>query len=296
MQNIRDEVYKLLGEFSNTTASIDTDITIRIDGLINDAYFSLAERDKVSSVYTVNQFPVANMLGETFDYDTHTTTAINYTQTSAYAYHFEVNYDCDVDILEGSSINTMTTLSTLNITGISTFTQYRNFVTAAVSSDYIRLSFYGDNYYTIKNVAFYPYTFGDSTAAIPDFKPYAEYDVPSDYLSLNRVTYRYKDDYGQFTDYRKEGDKWLIPRSYSAEFMFYYWKQVTAVATAVNTFDIQDKTTILIPLYVAGMILIGNGFNVQAGMSLINMYELKKAQIDISHEYGRRNIDNIMGW
>jgi len=296
MQNIRDFTYKLLDEYSVTTGSVDANVSSRIVELINDAYYEIAEKDKVSSVVQISQFPVANMLGETFSYTTHTTTAVTYAYASAYAYYFEVDNDCSVDIKEGSSLSTMTTLSTLTITGISTFTRYRDFMTGTTSSDYFQLSFYGDNVYTIKNVAFYPYTFGNSTASIPDFKPYMEYALPDDYMDRKTLSYRYKDDYGTFTDYKIEGGYLMIPRGYSAEFYFYYWKQVTGVATATDTFDIKDKNALIIPYYAAGMILIGNGFNIPAGDKLVETYEYKKANIDTSQDYGKHTMYNVVGW
>ena len=296
MQDCRNEVYKLLGEFSLTTASIDTDITNRIDNLINKYYFDLSERDKTSAVTKISQFPVENMLGETFTYSVHTTTAVTFTQASSYAYYFEVDNEHSVDILEGSSVNTMTTLSTLTVTGVSTFTRYRGFMTGSVSGDFYRLSFYGDNVYTIRNAAFYPYTFGNSTASIPDFKPYTEYAISSDYMDTKNVTYRHNDEYGVFTDYKIENGYLLIPRGYSAEFYHNYWKQVSQVTTATNTFDLKDKTVLNIPFAVAGDILIGNGFNIQAGRELKSEYEKMKFQIDPSNEQGRHTMFNIKRW
>jgi len=296
MQDIRNFTYKLVDEYAVATASVDANISARVDDLINHAYYELAEKDKVSALVEIPQFPIANMLGETFSYDTHTTTALTYTQASSYAYYFEVDNECSVDIKTGSNTTTMTTLSTLTITGISTFTRYRGFMTGTTSSDYYQLSFYGDNVYTIKNVAFYPYTFGNNTASIPDFKPYMEYSLPSDYMDRKTVSYRYKSDYGTFTDYKIEGSYLMIPRGYSAEFFFYYWKQVTGVATATDTFDIKDENALIIPYYVAGMIMIGNGFNVAAGNKLVEMYEYKKGNIDTSQDYGKHDIFNLMGW
>ena len=296
MQNIRDEVYKILDEYSTTTASVDTNITNRIDNQINIAYYELSEKNKLASSIYISQFPVENMLGETFSYDVHTTTVVNYTQASAYAYYFQTDNECTVDVKEASSNGTYTTLSTISITGISTFTEYKDFVTATVSSDYIRLSFYGDNVYTIRNVAFYPYTFNNLTASIPTFKPYNEYALPSDYDDINRVRYRYNADYDNFTDYRIEASSVLIPRGYSAEFIIDYWRFPSAVTTATNTFDILDKFAWLIPYHVAGTILVGNGFNVGAGQTLLNIYEQKKGRIDTSIEYGRQSVINYKGW
>ncbi len=296
MQDVRNTVYKLLGEYSTVTASIDTNVTNRIDELINRYYFELSEKDKTSALTKISQFPVENMLGETFYINTHTTTALTFTQASAYAYHFEVDGECSVDILEGSNTATMTTLSTLTITGVSTFTRYRNFMTGSVSGDYYGLSFYGDGVYNIRNVAFYPYAFGNSTAAIPDFKPEMEYAVSSDYMDTKNVTFRYKSQYGTFTDYRIENSYLLIPRGYSAEFYHNYWKQVTAVATATNTFDLKDKNVLAIPFAVAGDILIGNGFNIQAGNTLKAEYEKMKARISTFEAQGRQTMYNIKGW
>lgn len=289
-------VYKLLGEYSPTTSEIDLNITYRVDELINRYYYELSERDKVSALTKISQFPIANMLGETFNYYTYTTTAVTFSQASAYAYYFEVDGDCAVDVLDGSNITTMTTLSTLTLTGTSSFTAYKAFATAAVSSDYIKLSFYGSSVFNIRNIAFYPYAFGNSTALIPAFTPYVEYDISADYMDVKNVTYRYKSDYGVFTDYLIENGKFLIPRGYSAEFRFNYWKLVSGLTTATNTFEIKDKTVLIIPYAVAGDILLGNGFNIQAGQALKNEYEKIKAQIDTSNEYGRQKVDNICGW
>ncbi len=296
LQNIRDFIYKLLGEYSTVSASIDTTLSNRIDDSINLHYFELAQKDKLSSSIAISQFPISNMLGETFKYDTHTTTSIGFTAASAYAYYYEVDGAHIVDILEGSNTATMTTLSTLTVTGISTFTAYRNFVTASVSSDYIKLNFYGTQEYRIRNVAMYPYTFGSSTANIPSFAPYVEYSLPSDYDDINRVRYRDKNDYGTFTDYKIDNSKLLINRGYSAEFFLDYWRIPSGVTTATNTFGIKDRTALIIPYGVAGDILIGDGFNVDAGQALKEQYERKKNAIDVSVNYGKQEIVNSRGW
>jgi len=296
MQDIRNEVYKLLGEYSVVTASIDTNITNRIDGLINRYYFELAEKDKVSALTKISQFPIENMLGEIYDYQTYTTTAIPYTQASARTYFFEVDNECAVDIKEGSNTSTMTTLSTLDITGISTFTKYRGLISAATASNYITMSFYGTAPFTIRNVAMYAYTFGNNTASIPDFMPYLEYALSSDYMKTKNVSYRLSQNYGVFTDYIIENGYLMIPRGYSAEFYHNYWKQVSGVATATNTFDVRDKTAAIIPFGVAADILIGNGFNVAAGRVLEEKYERMKAQIDTFTDQGRKTISNYKGW
>jgi len=296
MQDVRNITYKLLGEYSPATASVDVNLTYRVDELINRYYFELAELDKVSAITKISQFPVENMLGETFEYEKCTTTAISYTQASALAYYFEVDGGCFVDVKEGSNTATMTTLSTLDVTGVSVFTRYRGFITAATASNYITMSFYGSSPLTIRNFAYYPYDFGAATASIPDFKPHMEYAISADYMDTKNVTYRCNEDYGTFTDYKIENGYLLIPRIYSAEFYHNYWKQVSGVTTATNTFEIKDKTVLLIPFGVAGDILIGNGFNIQAGNTLLEKYESKKNQIDTSNEQGRHTMFNYQGW
>lgn len=296
LQQIRDECYKLLDEYSTTTASIDSNITNRIDGQINRYYFELAQKDKVSATEYISQFPVANMLGETFSYNTYTTTAVTYTQASAYAYYFEVDNDCTVDVQEASSDGVYTTLSTITVTGASCFTSYKNFVTATVSSDNIKLSFYGDNVFTIKNVAMYPYTFGNVTANIPSFTPSVNYQISSDFMDIKNITFTNNAEYGKFTDFTIENGKLMIPRGYSTEFRFNYYKKVNPLTSATDTFEIQDENAWIIPYGVAGTVLIGNGFNVGAGQVLNGMYEQKKNQIDTSENFGRQEIYNIKGW
>jgi len=278
------------------TAAIDVSILNRVDDGINLCYQELAQKDKISSCVAISQFPVENMLGEMFSYDTHTTTSVSYVAASAYSYYYECDGAHSVDILEGSSTTTMTTLSTVTVTAASTFTAYKNFVTATVSSDYIKLDFYGNQEYRIQNAAFYPYTFGDSTAAIPAFKPYAEYDLPSDYSDINKVRYHVNSDYGVLTDYKIENGKLLISRGYSAEFFLDYWIIPSAVTTATDTFLIKDRTALIIPYGVAGDILIGNGINVGQGQTFKAEYEKKRDAIDTSTEHGKQTIRNIKGW
>jgi hypothetical protein len=268
----------------------------RIDESVNQHYFELAQKDKIASSVAISQFPIANMLGETFYYDTHTTTSVGYAAASAYAYYYECDGAHSVDILEGSSTATMTTLSTVTVTAASTFTAYRNFVTASVSSDYIKLNFYGDQEYRIRNVALYPYTFGDSTAAIPSFKPYCQYALPSDYGDIKKVRYCVNGECGTLTDYRIDGGNLLISRGYSAEFFLDYWIIPSAVATATDVFLIKDRTALMIPYGVAGDILIGNGINVGQGQAFIAEYEKKRNSIDTSTEHGKQTIANTRNW
>lgn len=296
MGDIRNNVTKLLNEYQTTTALIDVSILNRIDESINSHYLELATKDKIASSVSIAQFPVENMLGEIFTYDTHDLTAVCYVGASSYAYYYECNGAHSVNILEGSSVSTMTTLSTVTVTAVSTFVAYKNFVTAAVSSDYIKLNFYGTGVYQIRNVAMYPYTFNYSTGEIPAFTPYCSYSLPTDYDDINQVRYRSNSDYGKFTDYKIEGGKLLISRGYSAEFFLDYWIIPSALTTATNTFLIKDRTALMIPYGVAGDILIGNGINVSQGQAFIAEYEKKRDSIDTSTEYGKQEITNSRRW
>jgi hypothetical protein len=294
--DIRNATIKLINEYQTVTANIDISILNRLDDPINLYYQELALKDKISSSVAIPQFPVENMLGEIFSYNTHTTTSVGYVAASAYAYYYECDGPHSVDIMEGSSTTTMTTLSTVTVTAASTFIAYKNFVTAAVSSDYIKLNFYGNQEYRIQNVAFYPYTFGSSTAAIPSFKPYVEYDLPSDYSDINKVRYHKNSDYGTFTDYRIDNKKLLISRGYSAEFFLDYWIIPPVVTTSTSAFLIKDRTTLIIPFGVAGDVLIGNGVNVGQGQAFKTEYEKKRDKIDTSTEHGKQTINNTRGW
>jgi hypothetical protein len=294
--DIRNQSLKLINEFATVSAGIDVTILNRLDDSINDKYFELAQADKIASSVAISQFPIENMFGEYFQYDTHTTTPVSYTGASAYAYYYECDGAHSVDIMEGSSTTTMTTLSTVTVTAASTFVAYKNFVTAAVSSDYIKLNFYGNDEYRIKNVAMYPYAFGNSTAAIPAFKPYAEYALPNDYDDMNQVRYMDRNRYGVFTDYKIENGKLLISRGYSAEFILDYWIIPPAVTTATDTFLIKDRTALIIPYGVAGDILVGNGINVPQGQAFKELYEKKKGNIDTAVEYGKQTITNSRRW
>jgi hypothetical protein len=296
MGDIRNMTTELLNEYQTVTALIDVSVLNRIDKSINSKYMELATKDKIASSVSIAQFPVENMLGEIFSYDTHDLTSVGYVGASSYAYYYECNGAHSMDILEGSSVSTMTTLSTVTVTAVSTFVAYKNFVTATVSSDYIKLNFYGTGVYQIRNVAMYPYPFNYSTAEIPAFTPYCSYTIPTDYDDVDQVRYRNGAKYDKFTDYRIEDGKLLIPRGYSAEFFFDHYIIPAALTTATNTFLIKDRTALMIPYGVAGDILIGNGINVGQGQTFITEYEKKRDSIDTSKEYGKQIISNTRKW
>jgi hypothetical protein len=91
-------------------------------------------------------------------------------------------------------------------------------------------------------------------------------------------------------------DKLLIPRGYSAEFKFHYFTMPSMITTATNVFDLKDKTVMIIPYFVAGSILAGNGFNIPAAQMLLAEYERKKAAIDTSTNRGKHTISNTKQW
>jgi hypothetical protein len=319
MQDIRNATYKLLNEYQTITANVDTNIVNRVDEQINLCYMELATKDKISASFWIAQFPIPNLLypssnnnnttwadtpydGSMYITDSYDQSALTYAAASAASYYYEVDGSCTLDIYEISAGGTATLQSFNTGTGVSTFTQYTGFITAVSGADTIQLSFYTTGAtFDVRNVALYKYTFNGVTASIPTYTPYVEYSIPSAYYSINRVRYKYYDDYRNFSDYRIDNDidnqrKLLIPRGYRGEFVFDYWRLPSAVTTATNTFDIRDSYAYIIPWGVAGAIMLGNGFNARVGQLYIQIYEGKKNGIKLDHNYGRMGLDNIKGW
>ncbi len=315
MQNVRDMTYKLLNEYQTVTANVDLNIVSRVDEQINLCYMELATKDKISASFWIAQFPIPNLLypssvendynvaygGSLYVTDSYQNTALTYAAQSAASYYFEVDNNCDVDIYEISAAGTAT-LNTLSITGISVFTQYVGFITAVSGADTIQLAFYTTGAtFDVRNVALYGYTFNGVTASIPYYQPWVEYQIPDDYYGINRMRMRYYNDYRNFSDYRIDNDinnkrRVLIPRDYRAEFVFEYWKLPSAVSTGLDTFQIRDAYTYVIPWGVAGTIMLGNGFNARVGQLFLDMYEKKKNNIKLDHDFGYMKLDNIKGW
>jgi hypothetical protein len=315
LQNVRDMTYKLLNEYQTVTANVDLNITNRVDEQINLCYMELATKDRVSASFWIAQFPIPNLLYPSnvnaeyeqpydngmFVTDSFQSSALTYAAQSAASYYFEVDNACNVDIYEISSTATAT-LQTLSITGISVFTQYTGFIAAVSGADTIQLAFYTTgSTFDVKNVALYSYTFNGVTASIPYYQPWVEYQIPNDYYAINRMRYRYYNDYRTFSDYRIDNDinnlrRVLIPRNYRGEFVFEYWRMPTAVTTAAATFQLRDAYAYIIPWGVAGAIMMGNGFNARVGQLLLDMYERKKNNIKVDHDFGYMQLDNIKGW
>lgn len=315
MQNVRDMTYKLLNEYQTVTANVDLNIVSRVDELINQHYMELATKDKVSASFWITQFPIPNLLYPSnvnanydvpydngmFVTDSFQSTALTYAAQSAASYYFEVDNNCNVDVYEISAAGTAT-LQTLSITGISIFTQYVGFITAVSGADTIQLAFYTTGAtFDVKNVALYSYTFNGVTASIPYYQPWVEYQIPDDYYGINRMRYRYYNDYRTFSDYRIDNDvndkrRVLLPRNYRGEFVFEYWRMPTQVVTAADTFQLRDAYAYIIPWGVAGAIMLGNGFNARVGQLFLDMYEKKKNNIKLDHDFGYMQLDNIRGW
>jgi hypothetical protein len=315
MQQVRDMTYKLLNEYQTVTANVDLNIVNRVDEQINLCYMELATKDKISASFWIAQFPLDNLLyptnaNENYDVpynnaqfvtDSFNGTPLTYAAVSAASYYFEVDNNCDVDVYEISA-NGTATLETISITGVSVFTQYVGFVTAVSAEDIIQLSFYTNGAtFDVKNVALYGFTFNGVTASIPYYQPWVEYQIPDNYYGINRMRYRFYNDYRTFTDYRIDNDindlrRVLIPRNYRGEFIFEYWKLPELVTTAADIFYIRDAYTLIIPWGVAGTIMLGNGFNARVGQLFLDMYEKKKNNIKIDHDFGYMKLDNVKGW
>jgi len=299
---IRNATYKLLREYYPVAANIDINLTYIVDTeLINRYYYEVAEIEGVEAVVKYSHFPIKNLLGEmstNFGYKTHTNVSVDYNAASARSYTFEVNKNCTAYVYEQSGDGTLTTLATIECTSVTGFTEYRGLFTPATVSNVAKLSFVGNGEYQIKNVAMYPYYFDGVSANIPPFKQYSEFQKPSDYLDIHYVEMENVSSFNpNFTDYNQDKDKWRIKRQYSAEFSFYYYRQVSAIDSAsTSKFEVTDKTALLIPFALAGTVLNANGYNLQAGSTFINTFEAKKAQIAQSENNGKQEIYNIKGW
>lgn len=320
MQAVRDASYKLLNEYQTVTGNVDLNVVQRVDEQINLCYWEIATKDKVSASFWIAQFPINNLLypstqdandwggqccgGGMYVTDSYQSTPLTYAAASACSYFFEVDNACNVDIYEYSAAGTgaTATLQTLTISAVSIFTQYVGFITALSAGDTIQLAFYvSGGTFDVKNVALYSFSFSGVTASIPYYQPWVEYQIPTDFYAINRMRYRYYNDYRTFSDYRIDNGvdnvwKLLVPRDYRGELVFDYWRMPSGVTTAVNTFEIRDAYAYIIPWGVAGAIMMGNGFNARVGGMYMQYYEQKRDAIKLDHNYGYMKLDNIKGW
>ena len=181
------------------------------------------------------------------------------------------------------------------------FVEYRRLIDAG--DNVVRLRFSGDYTYDYRNYVLYPYPF-PREEDIQQHRPWFEYDLPGNFLKLNRVEVkREARQYVPYTNHIERPDKKLAINRYDGpcEFLVHYWRRPNVLTFTgdesiddVQIIDLAEDAARIAAYNVAGQILISE--NEDNGVLLINQYEAKKESLitnDISYN---ANIISVTGW
>jgi len=318
----RKDTLRLLDEVTSAgVVQTTADNTAKIFGFTNQAMKNLAETTaKIHGEQYIVNASVKNTLADdnssikTFkpgDAD------ISVSLVNAQACYFEIIGPATVCIEEAAAgSTTYTNLETITVTSaVQSFTEYRRLITPTLATNTVRLRFTGTYVFYVRNYVLYPYTY-PTAADVQQARPNFEYALPSDFLAINNVMV--KKEVRQFVAYtnfillpsrRIAFNRYDAP----AEFIVNYWRMPTLFSysgTEVTddaqlydidtsgvtpTYRISDDAAMCIPYFVAGNILLSEN-NASMGITYLNIYETRKAEILTAPSGFTSTVLNVTGW
>jgi len=297
---IRDLALKLANSYSADSELLplsDTgDFRLAFNDFLNTAQNKFAEKDKIEAVHPITQNPIPNLLNiySSFNLVQHLDADIEVSAIGVKSYYFEVDKGCVVH-LEESIDGVWTNLSTLTITGISGFTEYKGLVTPSSATNTVRMRFSGSYPYNIRRTALYGYTFA-SAADVPRFQPYIKYELPSDYIALNKVVQNSDDRlHSTLIDYSIEKKNLVINYFYTGSFDVLYFKRPTKLVLDTDEPEIQEQNHNYLAYFAAGTWLFSTGSQAQ-GLTLLNIFDSFMTESSPTIDEQNNTIENYSGW
>lgn len=275
--------YSNNGQLVSPTSGNYQDYVLRMRDLANDAQLEIAKYIKIPAVYSFTQYPVQNLLGRHagFDMEQYTGTEKVYAACGAKSYYFEVDKPCTVYIEE--EINgAWTELKRIDVTGINKFTGYKGNLSLSNDNNAVRMRFTGDYPFMIRHRALFPHNF-PTDDEVPVYKSYVPYELPDDYMELDKV-YRWYDQ-RQYQvipgDYKLTGKKTIeINWFLTGQFDVHYFRLPTVIDD--NTpddyeFEVDLQAQHIIPYYVGALVIMDE--NQAIGSVLLQQYQNRLANL-----------------
>jgi hypothetical protein len=294
---IKTHVLRLLDEFSsNGNIQTTQDVLVKIMELSNDALMDLAATTaRIPAVQCLTLNPILNELNkDTSSIKKHLPgTDFSIQLVGAKSCYFEIDGPGTV-LLQEQINGVWFTIETISETG-NTLKEFRRLITPTSPSNTIQLVFTGDYPYDFRNYVLYPYSW-PTEADVQQFKPFFEYDFPSDFLKFDKIMS--KSDTRQYTqlssNYQLRPDRKIAINKYiaPAEILIHYWRKPKMLVSVNNevtdeaqVLDINDDAARIIPYYVAGQIRLSEG-ELTTGLTLVNQYEAKKTSSLVGNDNG----------
>ena len=297
---IRDLAYKLANTYSADGQLIplsdNADARLAMTDFINTGYYKSLQFTPVESVYSITQKGIPNLLNmySSFNLVQHLDEDYTVSATGAKSYYFEVDKDCVVYI-EESVAGVWTTLSTITITGITSFTEYKGLITASSVANDIRIRFSGNYPYNIRRTALYYYSFANADD-VPKFKPYINYPLPGDYISLNKIVVNGDDrEHSTLIDYSIEKKNLVLNYFYSGSFDVHYFKRPEPLVLDTDIPETPIEGHSYLSYFSSGSWLFSTGQQAQ-GLTLINQYDSFMTESSPTIDEQNGTIENFNNW
>jgi hypothetical protein len=287
-------------QYSNGGVVIPTnenlDYTLPMNQLADTAQREVSKYAKIHSVYSFSRNPISPNFGDFSIYTIiPTDTLTDAIALNGQTYYFEVDSPCSVVIQESADQVTWSTLSTIVVTAITSFTAYSGNITPSLTTNYVRLNFSGTYPFNRRNTAIWDILF----ATIPVYSQKVKYSMPSDFYKLDKIVT--KNDinvYEENVNYQWVGFKDLyVNYDYTGSFDVYYYKYPTRITDATSdsyVFEITDEAADAIPYYLAGMGLLDEMPSM--AKVLLDEYKIQLANLETLETNSVVGINRISGW
>ncbi len=260
----------------------------------------IAQIKKIHATYSISQNPIKSLLGllKGFDIQQHLDVDLVDTQgTGAQSYYFEVDRQATVYIEEYVN-GVWTLLDTLTIPTIKEFTAYKGFITPTSLTNQVRLRFSGLYPYNIRNRALYAYKF-PTVDDIPIYKPYVKYEMPTDFMELQKVIQQGDPrTYVDMIAYKWEGKKTLVLNYYdTGSFDVHYYRYPTAITKDTPDtyeFEVYTEAQEAIPFFIASHVMMEEKPTI--AIQLLNEYTNKINALNTKDKQSSATVSEVYGW
>lgn len=277
----------------------NADYLNRMNRFADVAQKEIAQVKKIHAVYSISNNPIKPQQGllSGFDLKQHLPgTDIIDTYTGSKAYYFEVDNVADVYIEENIN-GVWTNLVTINNTVKGQFTAYKGLISASNVANQIRLRFSGSYVYNLRNKALFEYSFPTAND-VPIYRPYVKYDMPSDFMELNKVIQQTDPrSYKEMIAYHWEGKRTFVLNYYElGSFDVHYYKYPTTItSTTADTyeFEVDTEAQEAIPFFLASKTIFDE--NQTLAIQLLNEYQVKLSRLYTADDFGITTITQNFG-
>jgi hypothetical protein len=298
----KQKALSLMAEYSVdgvlTPDGDNADYLNRMNRFADISQKEIAQVKKIHSKFSISQNPIKSQIGllKGFEIQQRLDKDIVYEFYKTKSYYFEVDNVATIYIEENVS-GVWTVLQTINNTAKRQFTSHKGLISASNPNNQIRLRFSGTYPYNIRHIAMYEYSF-PTVEDVPDYIPYVKYQVPSDFMELQKVIQTTETrQYREMIDYYWEGKRtFVVNYYYNGQFDIHYYRYPTPITKDTPDdyeFEVDVEGQEAIPFFLAARAIMDE--NQTLAIQLLNEYQVKISRLFTSDEFGTTSITQNYG-